>query len=35
MSLPRPVTVEMLRRLIAFDTTSRDQIRALIDWVRP
>ncbi len=31
---PRPATVEMLRRLVAFDTTSRDSNLALIHWVR-
>src|SRR5688572_4949532 len=32
--IPRPATVEMLRRLVAFDTTSRDSNLALIHWVR-
>jgi acetylornithine deacetylase/succinyl-diaminopimelate desuccinylase-like protein len=31
---PRPATVEMLLRLVAFDTTSRDSNLALIHWVR-
>lgn len=31
---PRPETVAMLRRLIAFDTTSRDSNLDLIDFVR-
>jgi len=31
---PRPATVEMLRRLVAFDTTSRASNLALIHWVR-
>ena len=31
---PRPATVEMLRRLVAFDTTSRSSNLALIHWVR-
>ena len=34
MDLPRPATVDMLRRLVAFDTTSRESNLALIHWVR-
>ena len=30
---PRPETVEILRRLIGYDTTSRNSNLALIDWV--
>lgn len=32
--LPSPVTLEIVKRLVAFDTTSRDSNLALIDWVR-
>ena len=31
---PRPATIDMLRRLVAFDTTSRESNLALIHWVR-
>ena len=31
---PRPATVEMLRRLVAFDTTRRDSNHALTHWLR-
>jgi acetylornithine deacetylase len=34
MTRPRPATVDMLRRLVAFDTTSRASNLALIHWVR-
>ena len=34
MTSPSPATLDMIRRLIAFDTTSRDSNLALIDYVR-
>lgn len=34
MPKPSPASVEMIRRLVAFDTTSRDSNLALIDFVR-
>jgi len=34
MPAPSAEAVEMIRRLVAFDTTSRDSNLALIDWVR-
>jgi acetylornithine deacetylase len=33
-ALPAPATLEIVKRLVAFDTTSRDSNLALIDWVR-
>jgi acetylornithine deacetylase len=33
-SLPNLVALDLIRRLIAFDTTSRESNLALIDWVR-
>ena len=33
-ALPDPKTLEIVKRLVAFDTTSRDSNLALIDWVR-
>jgi acetylornithine deacetylase len=34
MPSPNPAVIDMIRRLIAFDTTSRDSNLALIDYVR-
>ncbi len=34
MSSPNPAAIEMIRRLVAFDTTSRDSNLNLIDYVR-
>ena len=34
MTAPTPASLELIRRLIAFDTTSRDSNLALIDFVR-
>ena len=31
---PRPLAWDLIRRLVAFDTTSRDSNLVLIDWVR-
>jgi acetylornithine deacetylase len=34
MPSPNPAAIDMIRRLVAFDTTSRDSNLALIDYVR-
>ena len=34
MKTPSQASVEMIRRLVGFDTTSRDSNLQLIDWVR-
>src|SRR5689334_6434002 len=34
MAVPSPSSIDMIRRLVGFDTTSRDSNLALIEWVK-